>query len=137
MRKRLAVLKPKESRWDFKNGPGGIQDIELMAQAIGLYKKCYKTSIKEQIVSGVKDSNFVAQDLKYLIQSYTLLTERRILHRLMCVTDGRISEIGTSGKLRLEKITNLDPSDVFDEVILRTRERCSDIISNVLTRSER
>ena len=137
MRKRLAVSKPQKSPWDFKNGPGGIQDIELISQAIGLYKKCYKTSIKEQIVSGVKDNHFVEEDLKYLMQSYTALTNRRILHRLMCVAEGRISEIGIGGKLRLEKITNLDPSEVFDDMILGIRERCADIISNVLTRSER
>jgi hypothetical protein len=53
------------------------------------------------------------------------------------VAEGRISEIGIGGKLRLEKITNLDPSEVFDEMILGIRERCADIISNVLTRSER
>ena len=137
MRKRLAVSKPQKSSWDFKNGPGGIQDIELMAQAIGLYRQCYKTSIREQIISGMKDGHFVEEDLKYLIQSYTLLTKRRILHRLMCVAEGRISEIGTGGKLRLEKIINLEPSEVFDEVILGIRERCADIISNALTKSER
>jgi glutamate-ammonia-ligase adenylyltransferase len=137
MRKRLAVSKPQKSPWDFKNGPGGIQDIELISQAIGLYKKCYRTSIKEQIVSGVEDNHFVEEDLKYLMQSYTALTNRRILHSLMCVADERISEIGIGGKLRLEKITNLDPSEVFDEMLSGIRERCADIISNVLTRSER
>ena len=85
----------------------------------------------------MEDDHFVEEDLKYLIQSYTLLTTRRILHRLMCVAEGRISEIGTGGKLRLEKIINLEPSEVFDEVILEIRERCADIISNALTKSER
>lgn len=71
MRRRLADAKPKRSVWDVSNGPGGLQDIELLAQTMALFAGSPKRGANTQLTLPYAP---LAPD-----EAETLLNARRLL----------------------------------------------------------
>ncbi|WP_108261002.1 hypothetical protein [Mangrovicoccus ximenensis] len=52
MRERLRAGKPRKGPWDTENGPGGRQDVELLASACALVTGCPDRDPEVQLRSG-------------------------------------------------------------------------------------
>ena len=132
MRKRLANIKPQNGIWDIKRGPGGLQDIELLAQGIALSQKCHDVGTPSQLRSGLSAKHFQASDINFLIVSHELLSDIRLLHGLMCGTGSNAAAFGESGCARVRRIKMLDPDTDFEHIVSTTRANCVSIIDQIV-----
>ena len=132
MRVRLAENKPQDGPWDIKHGPGGLQDIELLAQGVALARKCHDVEIRNQLLSGVSAMHLLASDLEFLAVSHEFLSDMRLLHRLMCGTDTTAAAFGESGGARGRRIKMLDPDTDLEHIVFTTRAKCATVIDQIV-----
>ena len=132
MRMRLADGKPQDGPWDIKRGPGGLQDIELLAQGVALAGKCHDAGTRNQLLSGVSVKHLLASDLDFLAVSHEFLSDMRLLHTLMCGTDTNATAFGGSCGARVRRIKALDPDTDLQHIVFTTRAKCATIIDQIV-----
>jgi glutamate-ammonia-ligase adenylyltransferase len=95
MRARLFAAKPAEGPWDTKRGPGGMTDIELLAEAAALIAGSARRNVAGQLAAGA--GLFGKDTADRLAASYRLLAAVQGVTRLL--TEGRldIDAIGEGG----------------------------------------
>jgi glutamate-ammonia-ligase adenylyltransferase len=81
MRRRLAEAKPRKGVWDVSNGPGGLQDIELFAQAIALLAGSPQTRGPRQLK--LESDLASAEDRAELLETGHLLSSVKAVARLL------------------------------------------------------
>ncbi len=86
MRARLLDAKPQKGPWDMKNGPGGLQDLELYAQAQALMAG-------NALPGGALFSGQFAD----LAQAHAVLSDLRTCHGVLCVDTSRVWPMGQGG----------------------------------------
>jgi len=128
MRGRLAGSKPQKNLWDIKRGPGGLQDIELMAQGIALAQRCFEFDTVLQLRSGVNSTFVNAIQLDELIKTFNLFSHLRLLDGLMCGEGQHRSELGSAGRERLQRIVALDRDEDLEQALISSRLQCVKII---------
>ncbi len=101
MRGRLLAAKPQDGAWDMKNGPGGLQDLELYAQALAL------------MAGGAlpADPQFQNPDLGDLAKAHAAMSDLRTCHGVLCVDSTRTWPIGTGGWAVIENHCHLSNED--------------------------
>ena len=132
MRKRLEGSKPQTHVWDIKRGPGGLQDIELLAQGIGLAGGCYDFDTGSQLRSGTKVAFFDPKQLNKLVAIFEFYSHMRLMNVLMCGRDLNRSELVLGARERLHQIVKLDRDVDLEQVLNRSRLHCIKIIDSVL-----
>ena len=128
MRRRLAGSKPQKNLWDIKRGPGGLQDIELMAQGIALAQRCFEFDTVLQLRSGVNSTFVNPIQLDELIKTFNLFSHLRLLDGLMCGEGQHRSELGSAGRERLQRIVALDRDEDLEQALISSRLQCVKII---------
>ncbi len=68
MRERLAAERPTRSVWDVRNGAGGMQDIELLAQAAALLGGACARRVPEQLAAG-RRGGWLEQETIHALQA--------------------------------------------------------------------
>ena len=120
MRRRLAQARPG-SVWDVKAGAGRLQEVELIANMLGLLAGSDARDVPGQIAAGV-DAGHIADDAaEALTASYDLFAKLRIVSRLL--GEGLIdpSDLGGAAEAVLVRETGAaDLSGVEDQVKLRS-----------------
>ncbi|MEO0358784.1 MAG: hypothetical protein AAF386_10935, partial [Pseudomonadota bacterium] len=76
MRRRLGQEKPKTGPWDMKNGPGGLMDIELLAQWHALQTHSADRSEARQLPPGASAAR----------AAYETLSDLKTVHAILCRT---------------------------------------------------
>ncbi|APX88471.1 glutamine-synthetase adenylyltransferase [Brevirhabdus pacifica] len=92
MRRRLAEAKPARGPWDVKSGPGGLQDIELAAQAATLLAGGAETTLQGQLDQAVAAGIITEATANGLDHAHALQTRVNQGMRLL----GR-NEVGPEG----------------------------------------
>ncbi|NSX55298.1 glutamine-synthetase adenylyltransferase [Parasulfitobacter algicola] len=70
MRRRLIAAKPAKTEWDIKLGHGGMQDIELLAQASALIAGEPSHDVVAQLQAGAHIGWYSDQDMQKLTEGY-------------------------------------------------------------------
>jgi len=84
MRTRLAQSKSKNTTlWEVKEIPGGLLDIELLAQACALICNIMENNPKGQLSLAVDHGLLTAEDAKHLIDTHNLLSQVQHTGRLL------------------------------------------------------
>lgn len=96
MRQRLADAKPQSGPWDVSNGPGGLQDIELFAQAVALLAGCSDAQVSVQLDQASDLSS--AADRAQLRDAEALFSAVKAVSRLL--TDQALdpAQLGHGGR---------------------------------------
>jgi glutamate-ammonia-ligase adenylyltransferase len=132
MRTRLEDSKPQTHLWDIKRGPGGLQDIELLAQGIALAGGCYEFDIVLKFYSGMKVNFFDSMQLEKLVEIFEFYSHMRLINVLMCGRDFNRSELALGARERLHQIVEADRGVDLEQVLISSRLRCIEIIDSVL-----
>jgi glutamate-ammonia-ligase adenylyltransferase len=132
MRTRLEDFKPQTHLWDIKRGPGGLQDIELLAQGIALAGGCYEFDISSKFYSGMKVNFFDSMQLEKLVEIFEFYSHMRLINVLMCGRDFNRSELALGARERLHQIVEADRGVDLEQVLISSRLRCIEIIDSVL-----
>ena len=132
MRTRLEDSKPQTHLWDIKRGPGGLQDIELLAQGIALAGGCYECDTGSQLYSGIKATFFDPIKLNKLVKIFEFYSHVRLINVLMCGRDLNRSELVLGARERLYQIIEFDGEVDLEQVLISSRLQCIKTIDSVL-----
>jgi glutamate-ammonia-ligase adenylyltransferase len=116
MRARLAQAKGASGPWDAKNGPGRLQDIELIAQTAALIAGTAARNVGAQLRAGRDAGWLSADDCACLTRAHGLLWNLQAAGRLL--TGGALDpqDLGEGGKRMILRDLN---SDDLDDLLAR------------------
>ncbi len=133
MRDRLQVAKPAEGRWEAKNGPGRIMDIELAAQTIALRAGSPARSVERQIAAGA-GGILTDSDAKVLQGGYRLLWQVQSCARLLTDRTLDLDALGEGGRVFLLRETGAAGAGALAEALATAAAACGAVIDRLMGR---
>ncbi len=132
MRARLAAAGRAGATWALKDGPGGLQDIELLGQAIALAAGAADRASAAQLAHAPKLGWLDADQTEALIAAHGRFA--RILAAGRLLTDEALDPgaIGTGGRDFLSRVADAPSADALALQLDRTRAYTAQIIDAVL-----
>ena len=132
MRKRLYALQSMNENWSLKLGQGKLQDIELVSQMGIILSNERVSGVHSGLNELFKLKKICADDLKYLIDTYDMLTNVQILSKLLLKEDILDSELGANGEELLLRHTDTHSISLLLEKIREMTTKSAEIISDIL-----
>lgn len=129
MRERLFENKTQAGIWDLKNGPGGLQDIELFAQACNLNIGRHLGDM-EVAFAGTRLGETESRDLSDI---HKTLSDIKTCHVLLCTDGGQNWPVGKGGWQVVEKHCNLSNEVQLEDETSNLRNRAAAIIQKSLS----
>lgn len=109
MRTRLARSKFKNKTiWEVKEIPGGLLDIELLAQACALICNIQENDPKGQLMLAADCGQITANDALHLIETHSLLSQIQHINRLLVSGTFNIDTLGEAGLSHILSVTGFD-----------------------------
>ncbi len=122
MRARLAEAKPGDGRWNAKDGPGRIQDIELAAQTCALLAGSHAHRVEAQLLAGRRAGVLDASAEAALLNAYRLCWRVQCSGRLLADRIGAMDALGEGGRALILRETGFTSLDALAEALA---ERCA------------
>jgi glutamate-ammonia-ligase adenylyltransferase len=132
MRRRLAEAKPAKSPWDVKAGPGGMQDVELMAQAGALLSGSAEVRVRVQLAEAQNAGLLDEQDASRLKDCYRLLRKVNQIMRLLTLTEAALKDPGMGAQSFLLRETGAETIDALQQTVERAKEEAAAIIERAV-----
>ncbi|PZX18522.1 glutamate-ammonia-ligase adenylyltransferase [Palleronia aestuarii] len=132
MRERLLRARPGDL-WDAKSGPGRLQDIELVATALGLMSNCLSTRVPDQIAAGAAAGHASAEDAAALGAAHNFLARFRAGARLLGTDTFRPEDLGATGEAFVLRDTGCGSLDDLCAELQAHAARASDCVVRVLS----
>ena len=130
MRARLAAAKPRAGVWDVSNGPGGLQDIELFAQAAALLAGSRWRQVSRQLglSTGLADD----EDMARLAAAHRLQSIVKAVARLL--TDQALdpAALGHGGQAMLLRDTGEPDLEALAAALATAQDEAGAIIDRAL-----
>lgn len=125
MRRRLAEARPT-SAWNVKDGPGRLQDIELLAEAAALLAGVPARDVNAQLEDGAL--GFAPDEVRCLSETYKLF--RRVQNAARLMTGGTLdpNKVGQGGRAFLLRETGFDDIGDLEEALVAHAARAADLI---------
>jgi glutamate-ammonia-ligase adenylyltransferase len=132
MRARIAEAKPPQGALDVKPGPGGMQDIELLAQASALVARCAARTVAGQFAAAVEAGLIAPATAEALMDAHRLARAVTSAGRLL--VDGPLTAeaLGQGARAMLCRETGRPDLARLEADLARLREATSDAIDAVL-----
>jgi [glutamine synthetase] adenylyltransferase / [glutamine synthetase]-adenylyl-L-tyrosine phosphorylase len=143
MRARLHGAKPAKSRWEAKNGPGRLMDIELAAQMLALWAGSPARGVIDQIRAGELGTDETAagnalglsqKAAQVLVEADMLLWTMQCGARLLTDTDVDISALGSGGQTFLLRETSMGEPAALTARLDSAAKAVDVVINDVLVR---
>lgn len=132
MRQRLAEAGRSSGAWDVKQGPGGLQDIELCAQALGLMARAEMRDIAG-LLRAAQGSGFIGgAQVTTLLSAYDL--ESSVLRAARLLTDKPLDpdRIGAGGVALLLRECGCDDVGGLSARLMKCRKQAAEVVELVL-----
>lgn len=131
MRRRLQEAKPARHALDVGNGAGGLQDIDLLAQAGALLAGARVRRPAEQMAEAVRTFSMTERDAQALADAARQFWTVRAATRLV-FGDVPPNEIGAGAAGFLQRVAGCETLDQLENDLSRTRDVVNDIVSRHL-----
>ncbi len=132
MRGRLAAAKAADGIWDAKNGPGRLQDIELLAQAGALLRGETAFQITAGLDAAAASSIISAADAQRLKDAYDTCWALQSATRLLSAKILRSDQLGQAGKGFLTRSLHCDSLEALETHLAETYNVAASIIDGAL-----
>ncbi len=132
MRARLAASGRAGGTWAVKDGPGGMQDIELLGQAVALAAGLPIRRTPEQLVAGPTLGWFSAAEADSLVTAHRLYTGIASAARLLSEDTLDPEDVGEGGRAYLAKVAGAADAAALASQLNKTRGLVSAIVDRVL-----
>jgi len=132
MRRRLAEAGRVGSVWEVKPGPGGLQDIELCAQALGLIAKTQARDIAGLLKAAEQAGVATAEQVSALLDTHRLNSS--VLRASRLLTDKPLDpdSIGAGGVALLLRECGCDDLDGLTARLTQCRKRAAQVVEQLL-----
>ncbi len=123
MRDRLAQSKSKNKTiWEVKEFPGGLLDIELLAQGCALIGNILLNEPKRQISAAAEQGLLEMDDAHALIETHNLLSQIQHISRLLVAGAFDIDALGQAGLSHILTVTGfVDKVTLEAEMMSKTK----------------
>jgi glutamate-ammonia-ligase adenylyltransferase len=132
MRARLAAAKAADGTWDAKNGPGRLQDIELLAQAGALLQGGSASQISSGLDAAAKSGIISGADTQILKEAYSICWALQSATRLLSAKVLRSDQLGQAGKAFLTRSLKCDSLDALELHLAETYKAAAAVIRTAL-----
>jgi glutamate-ammonia-ligase adenylyltransferase len=132
MRGRLAAAGRAGSTWAVKDGPGGMQDIELLGQAVALAAGTPDRATAAQLAHAPALGWLDAEGTRILVQAHAL--QSRVQGAARLLTDEALDPdtVGEGGRAFLARISGQPSATALASHLDKTRAEAAEIIETVL-----
>ncbi|NDR56474.1 glutamine-synthetase adenylyltransferase [Aliiruegeria sabulilitoris] len=136
MRRRLSEAKGQQGPLDVKRGPGGMQDIELLAQAGALLTSAHARRTPPQLAAAARHGWLSKAEAEQLTATYRLARSVQSVGRLL--VDGPLDPetLGQGAKEVLARETGLEDLDALMAELAARRAVSAEIIDAALERTD-
>ncbi|MDE2789446.1 MAG: glutamine-synthetase adenylyltransferase [Paracoccaceae bacterium] len=132
MRERIAANRKHDSVWNVKTRPGGLLEIELLAQALALVSNSTDRHPKEQLASAAARGWLGPADLSTLTATHDLLVQVQHVLRLLAHERFEIDRLGAGGQAVLLSLTGRETVDELREHLMTGMSDCEGIVNRTL-----
>lgn len=129
MRARLAAAKASGGIWDAKNGPGRLQDIELLAQAGALLQGETAAHITSGLDAAVIEQIIDAQQCALLKQAYATCWSLQSATRLLSASVLQSDKLGQAGIGFLTRSLHCETLPALEAHLSQTYQAAGSIIT--------
>jgi glutamate-ammonia-ligase adenylyltransferase len=129
MRARLAAAKAPDGPWDAKNGPGRLQDIELLAQAGALLKGETAVQIPSGLDAAAQEQIIDAQQAEVLKRAYATCWSLQSATRLLSASVLQSEKLGQAGQSFLTRSLGCDTLQDLEAHLAQTYDSAANIIT--------
>lgn len=136
MRSRLFAAKPTAGAGDVKNGPGRLQDIELLAQSLALRAADPARASAAQLRGGRRAGLISADSEAALTQAYRLFWRIRAAMRLIDVKDVGLQSLGLGAAAFLLREAGAPDIANLAATIEDTARRAQQVIDDALAAAD-
>ncbi len=134
MRARLAQSKSKNTTlWEVKEVPGGLLDIELLAQACALICNIMENNPKGQLSLAVDHGLLTAEDAKHLIDTHNLLSQVQHTGRLLVTGAFDIEALGKASLSHILTATGFTDRVTLEAALRSKTSDAQEIIMKYLS----
>jgi glutamate-ammonia-ligase adenylyltransferase len=128
MRVRLASAGRAGSTWAVKDGPGGMQDIELIAQAGALMSGCAARQVAEQLAAAHRTGWLTQAETAHLTEAHALFS--RVVQAARLLTEEALDpdRVGQGGMAFLARHAGTGSDDALASLLDKTRAEARQII---------
>ncbi|OSP55243.1 glutamine-synthetase adenylyltransferase [Pseudoruegeria sp. SK021] len=130
MRARLAAAKPRRGNWDFAAGAGGLQDVELFAQAMALLAGSPCRTVEDQLALDCEGVS--AEDRAALLSAHQIFSAIKLSARLLTDQPLNPDALGQGGRDVLLHETGQDSLAALEAMLTERTEAAAAVINRVL-----
>ena len=132
MRARLAQAKAPDGDWDAKNGPGRLQDIELLAQTAALRAGSAARDVTAQLHAGCDAGWLDAADCATLCDAATLFWRLQAALRLLAGGPAEPDDLGEGARRMILRDTGSDDLPALQARLAAARDSVAAVIDRKL-----
>tara|TARA_B110000881_G_scaffold39616_1_gene32081 strand:+ start:1 stop:1542 length:1542 start_codon:yes stop_codon:yes gene_type:complete len=132
MREKIQTTDSNNNEWEYKQGIGRMQDIELFSQLSTLINGKVTRDVSSGLIAGFESGLITKTQLNQILQTYKFLIEMNMATRLINDPSQKFEKISTSGHSFILRLTGVKTmKDLNQKFELQTR-KVAKIIDAVL-----
>ena len=132
MREKIQKIDLNNNKWEFKQGIGKMQDIELFSQLSTLINGKVTRDVSSGLIAGSESGLLTNIQLDQILKTYKFLKEMNMATRLINDPSQEFERISTSGHSFILKLTKINTIKALNKNFEFQTKRVAKIINTVL-----
>lgn len=132
MREKIQKIDLNNNKWEFKQGIGRMQDIELFSQLSTVINGQVTRDVSSGLIAGSESGLLTNTQLNQILKTYKFLKEMNMATRLINDPSQEFEKISTSGHSFILKLTKINTIKALSKNFEFQTKRVAKIINTVL-----
>ena len=132
MREKIQKIDLNNNKWEFKQGIGRMQDIELFSQLSTVINGKVTRDVSSGLIAGSESGLLTNTQLNQILKTYKFLKEMNMATRLINDPSQEFEKISTSGHSFILKLTKINTIKALSKNFEFQTKRVAKIINTVL-----
>lgn len=132
MREKIQKIDLNNNKWEFKQGIGRMQDIELFSQLSTVINGKVTRDVSSGLIAGSESGLLTNTQLDQILKTYKFLKEMNMATRLINDPSQEFEKISTSGHSFILKLTKINTIKALSKNFEFQTKRVAKIINTVL-----
>ncbi len=132
MREKIQKIDLNNNKWEFKQGIGRMQDIELFSQLSTVINGQVTRDVSSGLIAGSESGLLTNTQLDQILKTYKFLKEMNMATRLINDPSQEFEKISTSGHSFILKLTKINTIKALSKNFEFQTKRVAKIINTVL-----
>ena len=132
MREKIQKIDLNNNKWEFKQGIGRMQDIELFSQLSTVINGQVTRDVSSGLIAGSESGLLTNTQLDEILKTYKFLKEMNMATRLINDPSQEFEKISTSGHSFILKLTKINTIKALNKNFEFQTKRVAKIINTVL-----